>query len=428
MMASRTLPILVLLFLGADWPQWRGPDRTEISKDTGLAKTWPQNGPPLLWTWDKAGIGYSGPAVVGDRLYCMGARDETEYVYAVDTKTGKEIWATEIGQRFKNGYGDGPRCTPTIVGDVLYAIGGQGKVVCLETASGKKRWSVDMKSDLGGRMMSGWGYSESPLVDGDILICTPGGPRGTLAALNRNTGAVIWRSKELTDPAAYSSAIVADAAGVRQYIQLTGEGVAGVAAKDGKLLWRYVQDAYRTAVVPTPIFHDGHVYATAGYGAGCDMLKLLPDGKGGVRYEKVYANKNMVNHHGGVILLDGKVYGYSDGKGWVCQDFMTGENKWEEKRRLGKGSVTYADGHLFCYAESDGTLALVEATPMGWTEKARFKIPRETSVRSPRGRIWTHPVVANGKLYLRDQDLLFCFDVSERAVERNSFRSSAASR
>jgi outer membrane protein assembly factor BamB len=410
--------VLVLVPAGAaDWPQWRGPDRTDISKETGLLKNWPREGPRLLWTDANAGVGYSGPAIVGERLYTMGARDDTEYLYALDTKTGKEVWAAKVGPLFNNRWGDGPRGTPTVEGELLYAIGGQGQLVCLETKTGKLRWQTNLKSDLGGQMMSGWGYTESPLVDGDKLVCSPGGSKGTLAALDKKTGKLLWRSKGLTDPAAYSSCIVAQVSGVRQYVQMTGKGVAGVAAKDGGLLWHYPKDNYRTAVIPTPIFHDDSVYATAGYGAGCDRIKLTPEGKGGIKAEEVYSNKNMVNHHGGVVLVGEHLYGYSDSeRAWICQEFKTGNIVWSEKRKLGKGSVTYADGHLYCYAESDGTAVLIEASPEGWKESGRFKIPRETTVRSPSGKIWTHPVVANGRLYLRDQDLIFCFDVSDRAV------------
>jgi outer membrane protein assembly factor BamB len=275
-----------------------------------------------------------------------------------------------------------------------------------------------MQSDLGGEMMSNWGYTESPLVDGEKLVCSPGGPRGTIAALDKKTGKEIWRSKELTDPAAYSSLIVAETGGVRQYIELTGKGVAGVAADDGRLLWHYIQAAYRTAVIPTAIFHEGFVYATSGYGAGCDLIQLKPDGN---KFEavRVYASKKMTNHHGGVVLVGDHIYGYSDSeKAWICQDFKTGDIVWSEKKNLGKGSLTCADGHLICYSEKDGTVALIAASPEGWKGSGRFTLPRETSIRKANGKIWTHPVVANGRLYLRDQDLISCFDVREHTASR----------
>jgi outer membrane protein assembly factor BamB len=210
--------------------------------------------------------------------------------------------------------------------------------------------------------------------------------------------------------------IAAEVGGLRQYIQMTMKGVVGVSADDGRLLWHHLQPAYRVAVIPTPIFHNDFVFVTAGYGAGCDLLHLTADGPNGTKAEKVYANKNMVNHHGGVVLVGDYLYGYSDGKGWVCQELKSGKNVWEEKKKLGKGSLTYADGHLDCYSEDNGTVVLIDASPDGWKESGRFKIPRESTRRGPKGMVWAHPVVANGRLYLRDQELLFCFDVKDRAV------------
>jgi outer membrane protein assembly factor BamB len=423
-MNLRTLPFLaVCLVAGAvpvradDWPQWQGPNRDNVSKETGLLRTWPNGGPKLLWKYEQAGAGYTGPSVVGDRLCCLGANDRGEFVFALNVKDGSRIWSTEVAPALRHERGDGPRGNPTVDGDLLFALGGQGDLVCVETATGKKRWQKSLKKDLGGEMMSGWGYSESPLVDGDRVVCTPGGKQGTLAALDRKTGKVLWRSKGLTDKAGYASIIVGRVGGVRQYIQMTDKGVAGVAPDDGRLLWRYVEPGYRTAVIPTPIFHDGYVFATAGYGAGCDLIQFVASGKG-IKAEKVYANKNLVNHHGGVVLAGEHVYGYSDGRGWVCLDFQTGKVVWDEKKALGKGSLTCADGQLYCYAEDGGTLALVEASPAGWKQNGRFTIPETSSIRKPKGKFWTHPVVANGHLYLRDQDLLFCFDVKDHGASQ----------
>jgi outer membrane protein assembly factor BamB len=417
-MNKRTLPaFLACLFaasavLADDWPQWRGAHRDEISREKGLLKSWPEGGPKLLWTYTEAGNGYSSPAIVGSRLYTMGTEGGSDVILALDTTTGRKVWSSKLGTLFRQNKGNGPRGTPTVDGDALYALGGQGELVCVATADGKKRWAVNLKSDLGGQMMSGWGYSESPLIDGDKLICTPGGNDGTLAALDKSNGKVLWRSEGLTDKAGYSSPIAVDFGGTRMYVQTTNKGVAGVDAKDGKLLWRYEQRFYRTAVIPTPIFHDGYVYITSGYGAGCDLLKLTGNAASGFKVEKVYANKNMVNHHGGVVLLEGHLYGYSDGKGWVCQDFKSGKIVWAEKRALPKGSLTCADGQLYCYSQEDGKAVLIDASPKGWQEHGRFKIPKQSAIGKS-GQVWTHPVVANGKLYLRDQDLIFCYDVKK---------------
>ncbi|MBY0522499.1 MAG: PQQ-like beta-propeller repeat protein [Gemmataceae bacterium] len=393
----------------ADWPQWRGPERNDVSKETGLLKAWPKEGPKLLWTFENAGMGFAGPAIVGDRLYTMGGRDAKEFILALDAKTGKELWATEMGKVFVNGWGDGPRGTPTVDGDTIFALGGSGDLLCLNAADGKKRWHINLVADLGGDIPD-WGYTESPLVDGDRLVVSPGGAKGTLVALDKNTGKELWRSKGLTDGAAYASIIVAEVGGVRQYVQMTASGVAAVRADTGKFLWNSDLARNDTAICPTPIFDAGHVYVSSGYGAGCGLVKLTA-ANDKVTAEKVYGNKVMTNHHGGVLLLGGHLYGYSDNKGWTCQEFKTGQSVWAERNKLGKGSLTCADGMLYLYSEGDGTCALVEATPMGWKETGRFRIPRETKLDRKAGQIWTHPVIANGRLYLRDQDLIFCFDV-----------------
>jgi outer membrane protein assembly factor BamB len=410
--------ICVMPAAADDWPQWRGPNRTDVSGETGLLKSWPASGPKLLWTYKDAGNGFSAPAVVGNRFYTLGTEGGSECAIALDADTGKEIWKTKYGTTFKNGYGNGPRGSPTIAGDALYAVGGDSVIACIDLASGAKRWSVDMQADMKGKHQSGWGYTESPFVDGDRVICMPGGSEGTIAALDAKTGKVIWRCKEVRDDTSYSSIIAAEVEGVKQYIAVTASAVVGVAAEDGKLLWRYAPERrFTTATIPTPIYRDGSVFVTAGYNAGCNLIKLTKDGTV-FHAEKVYANSNMSNHHGGVLLLGDYVYGhsYQGTNGWACLDFKTGEVKWKEARKLEKGGLTCADGHLYCFGENEGTVVLVEASPDGWKESGRFKLPQQTKLPRGQGKIWTHPVVANGKLYLRDQDLLFCFDVKDRAA------------
>jgi outer membrane protein assembly factor BamB len=410
----------MFLIGGANWPQFRGPDRSDVSRETGLLKSWPSGGPRLLWTYSSAGAAFSGPAIVGDRLYSMGQDEQNEFVFALDTTKGERVWSTPIGSAYSNGYGDGPRGTPTVDGERIYMLGANGDLVCVEATTGAKNWSVNlMNGDVGGQQPH-WGYAESPLVDGDQVICCPGGPRGTMAAFEKKTGRLIWHSTDLTDGAGYASIVVAEVGGIRQYINTTMQSVAGVAPKNGKLLWRYARDEgprpFRTAVIPTPIFHDNSVYVTAGYQAGCDLLRLSANGDA-ITVEKVYDNLNMENKHGGVLRVGEYVYGWTDSRNaWICQNFKTGEIVWQNKS-LGRGSVTCADGDLYCYAEKDGTTVLVKADPQGWKETGRFKIPRETSLERKRaGSIWTHPVVANGKLYLRDQDLIFCFDVRNHSA------------
>ena len=389
---------------GGDWPQWRGPNRTDVGTETGLLKNWPDGGPKQVWLFKDAGIGYSGYSIVDGKLFTMGVRNGGEDLIAVDEKSGKELWSARMGEMLKNNWGDGPRGTPTVDGDHVYALSGRGDLICAKVADGKTVWQKTMK-EFGGKT-PGWGYAESVLVDGDKVVCTPGGSKGAIIALNKKTGDTIWQSKDFTDGAHYASIIVADHNSTRQYIHLTEKHVVGLDAADGKVLWT-VDFPGRTAVIPTPIFHEGQVFVTAGYGAGCIAFKIGKDNS----VTELYKNKVMVNHHGGVILLDGYLYGHSDSAGWVCQNFKTGEQVWVEKSALGKGAVAYADGMFYCLAEKDGTVALVEASPKGWKEHSRFKLEPQTTQRAPSGRIWTHPVVVGGKLYLRDQELLSCYDV-----------------
>lgn len=401
------LLVMTVSVMAADWPQWRGPGREDRSPDTGLLKSWPEGGPRQVWVNSDVGLGYSGYSVVGDRLYTMGLRGDQEFVIAVNVKDGKEVWASPAGARYPNNWGDGPRCTPTVDGDRVYAMGGQGVLVCLEGRTGSQVWSISMVNDLGGRLQT-WGYTESPLIVGDLVICTPGGAGGTLAALDKKTGELRWRSQEVTDEAQYSSPILVRQGRKDQVVQLVMKRFFGVDAASGKLLWN-VEFPGRTAVIPTPVHHDGIVYVTAGYGVGCKAVRLSAAGP-----EVLYAdNKVMKNHHGGVVRVGDHVYGYSEGVGWVCQELATGKEVWASKA-LGKGAIHFADGMLYCIAEDSGEVALVEATPAGWSEKSRFRLNPQTTRRNPQGRIWTHPVVVNGRLYLRDQELLHAYDVKGR--------------
>lgn len=392
-----------------DWPQWRGPARDDLSKETGLLKQWPAEGPKKVWSFDKAGQGYSGFAVVGGRLFTMGTRDGSEILMCLDAAKGTELWSAKLGPILGNKWGDGPRGTPCVDGDKVFTMGGDGTLACINSKDGKEVWRTTMK-DLGGKT-PGWGYTESVLVDGKLVLCTPGGPNGTMAALDKATGKVVWQTKELTNGAHYSSIVPATINGATQYVQRTAETVFGVSPKDGKVLW---QQAYpgKTAVIPTPLVKGNQVYVTAGYGVGCMSFTIEKDNSVKMIYDETASTeKVMKNHHGGVILLDDHVYGYSDGLGWICQDFKTGKLVWQERSKLGKGAISYADGHFYCLDESNGNVALIEANPTGWKEVSRFKLDPQTTIRSPQGRIWTHPVISNGHLYLRDQDLIHCYAV-----------------
>jgi outer membrane protein assembly factor BamB len=434
-MATRLVLILYLVIAtlpvhAADWPQWRGPNRDDISKETGLLQSWPKEGPKLLWTFKDAGVGYSGPAIVGDRLFLMGARGDSEYAYALDLKQSppKELWAAKIGPKFTwkgNLWNAGPSATPTVDGGFVYALGGQGDLVCVEITTGKEKWRKSLPKDLkgevnpigGGPEKIGWGYAGSPLVDGDRLVCVPGGPRGTLAALDKKSGEVLWRSKDLTDQATYSSPVIAEIGGVRQYVQMTNDGVAGVAAKDGKLLWYYKRESpFGDIVAPTPVVKGDLVFITAGPSGGRDLVKVgAKNGK--FTTENIYGDKEIENTHGGVLLVGDAIYGCSGDRRakWFCQDFKSGKFLWtREDRKLGSGSVTCADGRLYCLGDKSGLAMLLETSPKGWTPKGQLTLPEKSKLRPRSGGMWTHPVVANGRLYLRDQELLFCYDVKAK--------------
>lgn len=388
-----------------DWPQWQGQARTATSAETGLLPSWPKEGPPLAWKITGIGDGYSTPSIAAGRIFTMGNRANSEYVIALDEKNGKELWATSTGAVRANGGGyPGPRCTPTVDGNVLYALGLNGDLLCLDVADGKERWRKDLRKDFDGRV-GGWGYCESPLVDGDRLIITPGGKKATLAALNKKTGETIWLSQVPSgESAAYASVIKADVQGQKQYVQFLSRGVVGIAADDGKYLWRYDKPANGTANCSTALYDKGHVFAASNYGVGGGLAKLIRESDGSVTATQVYFTPKMQNHHGGMVLLTDHLYG--SGPELTCIEFLTGKIQWQGK--AGKGSIAYADGHLY-YRNEGGPIILVEARSDKYVEKGRFNQPDRS--RAP---AWPHPVIANGKLYIRDQDLLLCYDVKDK--------------
>jgi outer membrane protein assembly factor BamB len=546
--------ILLSTASAADWPQWQGPDRTAHSKETGLLKEWPKDGPPLAWKITGLGGGDSTPSIAAGRIYGMSHRGSDEFVWALSEKDSKEIWAVRIAPAYTTSWPqskEGPSATPTVDGDRLYVMGLAGNVVCLQVADGKVVWERHLMADFGGRMPM-WSYRESPLVDGDKVICTPGGDETTLVALNKLTGETIWkafvpdsagetqnrsqaanrpnvietdlllstldkdrnkvisadelaaaptvllsldknqdgrltedevssapaatsgqgrrrgggvmrmmkahsamdanedgalgateiknavaalqridanRDGKLTDDevgmkhfgpqdtgAAYSSAIVIEFGGQRQYVQFLARTVAGVSAADGKLLWRYDKPANGMRLnISTPIYHDGQVFAASAYGAGGGLARLVKSATGEFAAEEVWFSKSMENHHGGVILHDGALFGANGGNGGgylACLDFKTGEVLWNErdsdKRRVTKGSVAFADGRIY-YRTEEGPMVLIEPSRKEYLERGRFNQPDRTDKPA-----WAHPVVANGKMYIRDQDVLLCYDVKVR--------------
>lgn len=391
-----------------NWPQWRGPNLDGISKEIGLLKEWPKEGPPLAWKTTGCGIGYSSVAVVGGRVFTMGDGPDASAVHCFDAKDGRKLWSSaDIGK--PGGNYPGTRCTPTVDGDALFALGQFGDLVCLDAATGKERWRKEFKRDFGGSS-AGWNYTESPLVDGDNVMVTPGGARGGIVALNKRTGELVWQCAEFKDQPQYASLIAADFAGTRQYIQHTMESVVGVDAKLGKLLWRVPRPAERGAVISTPIHANGQIFVTSAYATGHgDVLAISKDSEG-FKAAEVWSSKDMKGHHSGVILFNGHLYGSFEGKGFVCAQFQTGKLVWIKPGVLSGGAVACAEGMLYCRnQERDGTMTIVEATPDGYKERGRFSQPD----RSKR-EAWAHPVVANGKLYLRDMDVLLCYDVKAK--------------
>jgi outer membrane protein assembly factor BamB len=426
--------------MGADWPQWQGPDRNAMSKEKGLLQKWPAEGPPLAWRIKGLGGGDSAPSIAGGRLFGLSNRDDREVVWALSEKDGKELWVTPLGaavqQRMPQSK-EGPGCTPTVDGDRLYVLGMGGRLACLSVKDGEIVWQRSLTEDFGG-VVPMWSYRESPLVDGDRLICTPGGPDALMVALDKLTGNTIWRSKLPSSDqgggareensgrgpgrfgfgpssgAAYASVIAIDFEGQRQYVQLTAKALVGIAASDGKFLWQYKAPANRNAInCSTPLYHDGMVFAASAYGAGGGLIKLTKDESGTIVPKEVYFTKRMQNHHGGMIVVDKTLYGANggnEGGALICLDFETGDILWNErgKHEADKGAVAFADDRLY-YRVEDGTMLLIEPNREKYVERGRFEQPDRS--KSP---AWAHPVIANGKLYVRDQDLLLCYDIQAK--------------
>lgn len=391
-----------------DWPQWRGPKRDGISRETGLLKEWPAEGPKLLWHLKEIGGGYSTPSIVGQRIYVLGNEGmDNEFVQALAVSDGKKVWSATLG---KVGPNQGPqypaaRSTPTLDGDVLYALGSDGDLACLETSGGKVRWSKNLRSEFGGKPGK-WAYAESPLIDGDTLVCTPGGADATIVALNKKTGEVIWKSAVPGgDQSGYASVIISDIGGVKQYVQFLEKGLVGVDAKTGKFLWRYEQTAKGSpANIPTPVADKDYVYSGAGRsGGGLVKVKRANDG---FEVEQIAFTPKLPTSIGGAVKLGDYLYG-TTGQALLCAEFTTGNLKWED-RAVGAASLLYADGCLYLHGEN-GQVALVEPSPEGYREKGRFT-PPEGPARG-NSKAWAYPAVANGRLYIRDLTSLWCYDV-----------------
>jgi outer membrane protein assembly factor BamB len=386
----------------SDWPQWQGPDRTGISKETGLLKQWPANGPPLVWTATGLGNGYGSMAVAGDKIYVQGARMRQSFLIVYNRADGKEVWSKALGATENNDQGPGPRGTPTVDGDRVYVLSEAGDLYCVKT-DGTEVWHRNILREFHGQQLR-WLISESPLVDGPHVVVSPGGSGAGMVKLDKMTGKTVWQTKDLSDPAGYSSIIAADVQGVRTYMTFTAAAGVGVRASDGKLMFRYPNAANNVANITTPIFSNNKVFFTSAYDTGAGLVDLTAQ-NGEVKAKEVYFTHNMKNHHGGVVLVDGYLYGFNDSI-LTCLEFATGKMMWRD-RSVGKGSVTFADGNLYIQGESM-VVGLAQATSSGYVEKGRFNIPDKGFPS------WSHPVISDGRLYVRNQDTLLAYDVKAK--------------
>ncbi len=401
-MRTLILTLTFVLVLGAmrpdlqttDWIQWRGPARDGKSTETGLLRTWPAQGPPVAWRITGAGIGYSSFSASGGGIYTLGGRDQREFVIALDAASGKRLWETPLGGLFYNDRGDGPRGTPTIDGDRLYALGSSGDLACLDVKTGKPIWSKNVLREFGGRNIS-WGLSESPLVVNDRVIVQAGGRNASIVALNKMNGAVLWRQH--SDEPGYSSAVLAQVDGTQQAVFFTAERALGVSVRDGREIWSYDRVANRTANVATPVVAGNRVFLSSDYGTGAALLELSASGA-----REIYFTRDMRNHHSSSVLVGDHLYGFS-GSILTAMRLADGTVAWRD-RSVGKGSLIFADNRLYLYSEN-GVVGLAEPTPAGYQERGRFRI-------SP-GSLptWSHPIITGGKLILRDQNNVYAFNV-----------------
>lgn len=403
---------------GSDWPQWRGPNRDAKAAATGLKDSWEAAPPKLLWQASGIGLGFSSMSIVGDRIYTMGDIGPDQFVFALDRANGKILWKTRVGMQWDDEY-PGPRGTPAVDGDRVYALGSESDLVCLDAASGAVRWKKNLEKDYSGRVMTVWKWAESPLVDGDRVVFTPGGPWAAMVAVDKMTGKNIWAAEQMPhlgakgrDGAGYSSIVISNGGGVKQYVQLMGRGLASFRASDGKFLWGYNRVANDVANIPTPIASGDFIFASTGYRTGAVLLGLSKEGDGVKANELYFLDApTFQNHHGGMVLVDGYIYaGHGHNNGFpICVEMATGKVAWGgDIRGAGTGSAAalYADGDIYLRYQN-GVMALIAATPSGYKLKGSFQIPQPER-RYPS---WSHPVILDGKMYVREQDILYVYDV-----------------
>lgn len=402
-----------------DWPQWRGAQRDGHAAPQMLAESWESRTPKLKWEASNLGTGYSSVSIVDRRLFTMGSNEQNCFTACYDSQTGKPIWRTNIsrpgvGADYNRGWGGGPRSTPTVDGNQVFVLSDVGVVAALKRDSGDLLWKVDLVAEHGGGIPK-WGYSESVLIDGQRVVVTAGGKK-FMVALDRETGRLLWNSNGVDAVAHYVSTMKGSYAGTSYYVTASNIGVVGFDCQSGNQIFENTVTGNDIATVPTPILIGAdRIYHTSNYGAGNVLLKLTGRGDSIVANMVYHEDgKTMMNHHGGVVLVDGVIYGFtkSDGGVWMAQDLESGKTLWQEKLRGNRsGSIAYADGRLYCYNDGDGTVVLVQPDRNEWRPLGQIALPRETQIPRDRGAIWAHPVIANQTLFIRDQDLLFAFDI-----------------
>ncbi len=383
------------------WPEFHGPLRDNLSPETGLLKEWPTEGPRRIWAFSGCGRGFAPVSVADGMLFTTGDFGEEEMILALDLD-GNLKWKVPHGKAW-TGAQPGSRTTPTFRDGTLYQLNPAGVLSAFVAASGEKIWSVDLKERFGARART-WGFTENVVVEGDHVLCMPGGPKGRVVALDRKTGETVWANTEISDRAAYSSPIVVTHDGVRQFIALARESVVSVEVKTGKLLWTHKHPSTCDQNVTTPLYRDGKVFVTSGHRAGGRVVKINPDGRS---VQELWFGTELDNCHGGVVCLDGHLYGsgcrlYK--RGLLCVELATGKIKYNA-REIGKVSITHADGLLYCLG-NDSKMALVDVTPERAKVVSKFKPPWKE--RPP---CLSHPVICGGRLYIRHLGELFVYDV-----------------
>ncbi|MDO5580437.1 MAG: PQQ-like beta-propeller repeat protein [Planctomycetia bacterium] len=414
-MRYKTLFLLILglglsfLLSGADWPNWKGPNRDNISPETGLLEEWPDEGPKVLQISSGLGEGYSNLCIYGNRIFTLGDFADITCLVALDRESGKVLGKAQIAPGGAIGGHIGPKSTPSTDGENVYGLTQRGILFCADFEFGKIKWTKDLVNDFGGGMMNprmNWGFAESVLLDGEKVVCTPGGKKGSVIAFNKKTGKLIWRSTQIKDDATYASITPVEIEGKRQYLVMMSDHIAGIDPENGKVLWK-VAFPGRVAACTDPVYANGSLFATCAYGVGGFGYQIATR-RGKTIFEENYTMKKVDNKHHGLICLDGKVYSTSSSGALYCFDIATGKILWENRRFRSVSAISYADGKLYLRGESSGEIVLVEANPEKYIEKGRFTQQDRSDKNA-----WTYPIILDGRMYVRDQDKLFQYDLKK---------------